>query len=68
MNDGYYRISLVVLMNATIEKAVVRDAVSFHVYDTGAMRGNYAGEWIGIIRPRMAWQTTLIDRYIGRLS
>ncbi len=68
LNDGYYRISLVVLMNATIEKAVVRDAVSFHVYDTGAMRGNYAGEWIGIIRPRMAWQTTLIDRYIGRLS
>ena len=38
----------------------VEDVVSFQVSDTGSMRDNYTGGWLGVVRPRLSWKTQLV--------
>lgn len=48
-----------------IEHFVERDTVSFHVVDrsTGdGVRGDWAGEWPGVVRPMLEWQVRLSSR------
>jgi lipopolysaccharide transport system ATP-binding protein len=62
LNDGRYNISVILGKLYNIEVATVESVVSFHVHDTGAMREDYYGPWIGpVIRPRLQWQT----EYLG---
>jgi hypothetical protein len=35
--------------------------LSFNVIDTGEMRKEFSGHWIGTVRPRLAWNT----EYLG---
>ena len=35
--------------------AIVREAIEFTIIETGEMRKEYSGEWIGLIRPKMHW-------------
>lgn len=56
LNDKQYTISAFVVDEGRIE-AHAADAVSFEVIDSGAMRDEYLGEWIGAVRPKLAWMT-----------
>ena len=60
LNEGRYRVTAIVLTDVTNWEASCRDAVAFTVHDTGAMRQEYGGGWIGVVRPRLAWQTELV--------
>ena len=57
LNEGVYSVNAVVLTGVTQIEAYVTEAVSFSVHDTGAMRKEYGGPWLGVVRPKLAWQT-----------
>lgn len=59
LNDDIHSISLYINeMTATDNIIVLRDILTFTVQDTGAMRKEYTGKWIGAVRPRLHWRTT----------
>ncbi|MCL5407581.1 MAG: ABC transporter ATP-binding protein [Patescibacteria group bacterium] len=39
----------------------LKDLVSFQVIDSGEMRKEYMGDWIGVIRPKFSWETKKIN-------
>jgi lipopolysaccharide transport system ATP-binding protein len=57
LNDGLHSIS--VYVNASINENLflLKDILSFNVQDTGEMRKEFMGKWIGAVRPRLDWQT-----------
>jgi lipopolysaccharide transport system ATP-binding protein len=57
LNDGMYRITALIVRGGTWTAARADDVVSFTVHDTGAMRKEYTGPWVGSIRPRLSWDT-----------
>ncbi len=61
LNDGLHSIS--VFINATVNVNIIalRDILSFTIQDTGAMRKEYTGKWIGAVRPRLDWHTVQLD-------
>jgi len=61
LNDTRYFVS--VLIGESIGAPALRQdsALSFLVHDTGAMRREFTGSWVGpVIRPRLDWCTTQI--------
>lgn len=57
LNEGRYSINAFVLSDVMQIEASVKDVVSFTVHDTGTMRQEYGGTWLGVVRPKLAWQT-----------
>ena len=58
LNDGLY--SITVYVNISVKRGgifSIRDVLTFNVQDTGKMRAEYTGTWIGVVRPRLEWQT-----------
>lgn len=64
LNEGTYAISVFILTDAINIEVSAHEIISFTVHDTGAMRKEYSGPWIGVVRPRLAWQTT----YLGQTN
>jgi lipopolysaccharide transport system ATP-binding protein len=59
LNDGLYRITLFLDQKSVHGNIIlVKDVLSFTVQDTGVMRKEYTGPWIGAVRPRLDWKTT----------
>jgi len=57
LNEGSYSVTAI-LGKGISDTQVLEDYVlSFHVHDTGEMRKEYYGSWIGTVRPRLAWHT-----------
>ena len=65
LNTGRYSVDAIVLTDVTNWEASAKEAVSFAVHESGAMRKEYAGGWIGVVRPRLAWQTELLSAGAG---
>ncbi|MBI5572116.1 MAG: ABC transporter ATP-binding protein [Desulfomonile tiedjei] len=62
LNDDIHSISLYINeMTANDNIIIMRDILTFTVQDTGAMRKEYTGKWIGAVRPRLHWQTTQLN-------
>lgn len=63
LNDGTYFVSVFVASYDGIMIAHVAEEkiISFNVVDTGAMRKEYSGHWVGLIRPRLAWETEYLE-------
>jgi lipopolysaccharide transport system ATP-binding protein len=57
LNDGLYRVSPIFLTGGAETAVHEREIVSFMVHETGAMRKEYQGAWLGVVRPRLAWAT-----------
>ncbi len=58
LNEGDYRVSVYLnVRGASDNIALARDVVTFTVVDTGNMRGEYLGPWLGCVRPRLDWKT-----------
>ena len=62
LNEGRYSINVIVLTNQTNTEIFEKDVLSFHVHETGAMRKEYAGLWIGVVRPKLEWATELSQK------
>jgi len=48
-------------MGANDNILLVRDVLAFMVQDTGVMRDEYKGPWLGAVRPRLHWHTTQLS-------
>ena len=57
LNDGYYSITVVITTDVSQPQVYAREVIAFMVHDTGAMRKEFGGEWLGVVRPRLAWRT-----------
>lgn len=57
LNDGRYTVHIAVRTDVMQMEAWAGDVVSFAVHDTGEMRKEYGGAWLGVVRPRLAWRT-----------
>ena len=65
LNDGRYSVTAIVGKGVSESQAFVDHAVSFDVHDTGEMRKEYFGKFLGCVRPRLAWSSTLLDSARG---
>ena len=61
LNDGMYRVSAWVVKDSSRAQVRAEEVVSFTVHDTGAMRREYTGPWVGAIRPRFSWETECME-------
>ena len=57
LNDGTYSITAIVGAGIADTQILEDYALSFHAHDTGEMRKEYFGKWVGTVRPRLAWHT-----------
>ena len=55
LNDKSYKISAFLVPEDSNQMAIVEEALSFRILDTGEMRKEYSGEWWGQIRPKLFW-------------
>lgn len=61
LNEGRYTLTVLVLNQITRLEAYAPEILSFIVHDTGAMRAEFGGTWVGVVRPKLAWETSLLD-------
>lgn len=61
LNDKTYRINAFLVPEDLQALAIVEDVLTFSVTDTGDMRKEYSGEWIGLIRPKLEWNTQFLN-------
>lgn len=60
LNEGRYSITAIVGRGLTDTQILQEWILDFEVHDTGEMRKEYYGKWIGVIRPRLPWVTEKI--------
>lgn len=58
LNEGRYTVDAMLVQETRFVKAQTEGAVVFTVFDDGTTRGDYLGEWSGVVRPRCKWQTS----------
>jgi lipopolysaccharide transport system ATP-binding protein len=63
LNDGRYSINAIVLTDVTRIEVFAREVISFTVHETRDTRGEYLGHILGVVRPRLAWQTTYLEPF-----
>jgi lipopolysaccharide transport system ATP-binding protein len=65
LNEGLHMAKLFILRDMNTQQFPLKldDALTFNVVDTGVMRREYKGSWIGAIRPRLDWQTIAIGEF-----
>jgi lipopolysaccharide transport system ATP-binding protein len=61
LNDGLYRLSVLLVQDAAHPVLVVEDAITFEVHDAAEGRGGWYGRWPGVVRPELAWATERLD-------
>lgn len=58
-NNGLYSVSLNIFGMCFSDAYLVRDVLRFEVMDGANLRGDYFGEFAGVVRPRLFWETKL---------
>jgi lipopolysaccharide transport system ATP-binding protein len=61
LNDGMYRVVVLIVQDAAHVLYCHEDALVFEVGDTVEGRGNWYGKWIGTVRPALEWVTEYIE-------
>jgi len=59
LNDGTYRVTLLVVKDQAIVLSRHADILTFEVQDSSAARGAWLGQWPGVVRPLLEWETEL---------
>ncbi len=59
LNDGMYRVELLVVRDEGVIIHREEEALVFEVRDVAEMRGNWLGKWPGVLRPDLNWTTEL---------
>jgi lipopolysaccharide transport system ATP-binding protein len=62
LNDGRYRVELLVVQDANTIVYRHDDVLAFEVHDSADLRGGWYGRWPGVVRPLLAWDTELVER------
>lgn len=61
LNEGLYGINVVILSQVRHIEILARQVIGFTVHDTGEMRAEWMGKWIGVVRPRLSWRTDYLE-------
>jgi len=62
MNDGNYSIdAIIVTSEANFIELAKLNILSFTVRETGEMRAEFTGIWLGTVRPKLAWTTQQVE-------
>jgi lipopolysaccharide transport system ATP-binding protein len=61
LNEGSYAINVVFIGRSHHIELFEREAIRFRAHDGGEMRGEWTGGWLGVVRPRLAWSTELMN-------
>ena len=61
LNDTSYLISCFLVPNEFSSLAIAREVLSISMIETGDMRAEYTGTWLGLIRPKLEWVTTKLS-------
>jgi lipopolysaccharide transport system ATP-binding protein len=61
LNEGLYSVTAIIGRGVSDTLVLEDYALSFHVQDTGEMRKEFLGVWVGTVRPRLAWHTEYIS-------
>jgi lipopolysaccharide transport system ATP-binding protein len=57
LNAGIFYINAIMIKDVLIEIAVANEAVYFEILDTGETCKEHADEWLGVVRPKLHWET-----------
>jgi lipopolysaccharide transport system ATP-binding protein len=63
LNDGAYRVSLLVLKDGATVVHRENDALVFEIQDNVEDRNGWYGRWAGVIRPKLRWSTELLETF-----
>lgn len=61
LNEKTYSITVYLGSEDPADFAHTEEVISFSVVDTGEMRKEFTGEWMGLIRPKMHWHTNVVQ-------
>ncbi len=61
LNDGFYRVMLLVVKNQGFVIYQCEEILSFTIIDDPTRRNAWFGKWQGAIRPNLTWTTELIE-------
>ena len=61
LNDGAYRVSLLVVKDSATVVHREDDALVFEIQDNVEDRNGCYGRWAGVIRPKLNWSTELVE-------
>ena len=61
LNDGRYRVELLVVQDENTVVYRHDDVLAFEVADSSDLRGSWYGRWPGVVRPLLAWSTELVE-------
>jgi lipopolysaccharide transport system ATP-binding protein len=57
LNEGMFLLNVAIMRSVRDTEVFIREVLQFTAQETGGMRKEYTGQWIGVVRPRFAWQT-----------
>jgi len=60
LNESHYYIRVAVVSNVSHVEFLTTEIIGFQTHDTGQMRAEYTGHWLGVVRPKLKWETTQI--------
>jgi len=63
LNDGGYRVSLLVVKDSAIVVHREDDALVFEILDDVEDRNGWHGKWLGVIRPKLYWSTEQLETF-----
>jgi lipopolysaccharide transport system ATP-binding protein len=61
LNDGTHRVQLYVIRDQSVAIFRLDDILIFDVEDTAEGRNGWYGKWIGAVRPKLEWQTEMLE-------
>ena len=61
LNDGLHNVTIYLVKDTTQVLHREDGVLTFDIHDSGKDRGDWYGKWVGAVRPRLAWQTTVVS-------
>ena len=65
LNEGSFYVNLLILSDVSSTIARVENAISFSVVDSGDMRKEYTDGWLGVVRPKLEWETKFLGEQVS---
>jgi lipopolysaccharide transport system ATP-binding protein len=62
LNAGLFYINAMMLKDVLLEVAVANEAVYFEILDTGETCKEHSDEWLGVVRPKLEWETEPVQQ------
>jgi len=61
LNSGWFRLSINIFGKGFTDAKMLHDILCFEIQDSSGVRGDYHGEYAGMIRPLLHWNTQAIS-------